>query len=204
MLERLDDEDFPALTMGQATELLGVQPSFLRSLDAADVLHPYRSTGGHRRYSRRQLALAVRLRELTGDGHPWPPPPASPRWRPTWPPPRANATPLRQNATPPWQNATKPTATSTSSAHAWPASSPTTPRTPPPTLAGSDGRPSGVLAIPGWGGETHAAAVEVGDDRVAHLPGEHPRHDLGHDRRGENEGLATCSPSEALPGGGWW
>jgi MerR family transcriptional regulator, heat shock protein HspR len=70
MLERLDDEDFPALTMGQATELLGVQPSFLRSLDAADVLHPYRSTGGHRRYSRRQLALAVRLRELTGDGHP--------------------------------------------------------------------------------------------------------------------------------------
>ena len=70
MLERLDDEDFPALTMGQATELLGVQPSFLRSLDAADVLHPYRSTGGHRRYSRRQLALAVRLRELTGEGHP--------------------------------------------------------------------------------------------------------------------------------------
>ena len=64
MLERLDDEDFPALTMGQATELLGVQPSFLRSLDAADLLHPYRSTGGHRRYSRRQLALAVRLREL--------------------------------------------------------------------------------------------------------------------------------------------
>ncbi len=69
MLERLDDEDFPALTMGQATELLGVQPSFLRSLDAADVLHPHRSAGGHRRYSRRQLTLAVRLRELTGDGH---------------------------------------------------------------------------------------------------------------------------------------
>lgn len=69
MLERLDDEDFPALTMGQATELLGVQPAFLRSLDAADVLHPHRSTGGHRRYSRRQLTLAVRLRELTDEGH---------------------------------------------------------------------------------------------------------------------------------------
>lgn len=69
MLERLDDEDFPTLTMGQAVELLGVQPAFLRSLDAANVLHPHRSAGGHRRYSRRQLAQAVRLRELTDEGH---------------------------------------------------------------------------------------------------------------------------------------
>lgn len=65
---RLDDEDYPAVTMGQAAELLGVQPAFLRSLDAAGVLHPGRSGGGHRRYSRRQLALAARLRELFDEG----------------------------------------------------------------------------------------------------------------------------------------
>lgn len=66
---RLDDQDYPAVTMGQAAELLGVQPAFLRSLDAADVLHPTRSTGGHRRYSRRQLELAARMRSLFDQGN---------------------------------------------------------------------------------------------------------------------------------------
>lgn len=65
---RLDDEDYPAVTMGQAAELLDVQPAFLRSLDAAGVLAPERSGGGHRRYSRRQLALAARLRALFDEG----------------------------------------------------------------------------------------------------------------------------------------
>jgi MerR family transcriptional regulator, heat shock protein HspR len=67
-LARLDDEDYPAVTMGQAAQLLGVQPAFLRSLDAAGVITPERSEGGHRRYSRRQLALAVRVRALFDDG----------------------------------------------------------------------------------------------------------------------------------------
>lgn len=65
---RLDDQDYPAVTMGQAAELLGVQPAFLRSLDAADVLHPVRSSGGHRRYSRRQLEFAARMRTLFDQG----------------------------------------------------------------------------------------------------------------------------------------
>ena len=65
---RLDDRDYPAITMGQAAELLGVQPAFLRSLDAAEVLKPQRSGGGHRRYSRRQLELATRMRELFDQG----------------------------------------------------------------------------------------------------------------------------------------
>jgi MerR family transcriptional regulator, heat shock protein HspR len=65
---RLDDVDYPAVAMGQAAELLEVQPAFLRSLDAAGVLRPERSGGGHRRYSRRQLALAARLRELFDEG----------------------------------------------------------------------------------------------------------------------------------------
>jgi MerR family transcriptional regulator, heat shock protein HspR len=68
-LRRLDDPDYPALTMSQAAELLGVQAAFLRSLDAAGVLSPHRSAGGHRRYSRTQLGLAARLRELLDDGH---------------------------------------------------------------------------------------------------------------------------------------
>ena len=68
-LGALDDPDHPVLTMSQAAELLGVQAAFLRSLDAAGVLSPHRSAGGHRRYSRTQLGLAARLRELLDDGH---------------------------------------------------------------------------------------------------------------------------------------
>ncbi|GAA4557770.1 helix-turn-helix domain-containing protein [Pseudonocardia xishanensis] len=68
-LSRLDDEDYPAVSMGQAAELLGVQPAFLRSLDTSGVLHPHRTGGGHRRYSRRQLRVAARLRELLDAGH---------------------------------------------------------------------------------------------------------------------------------------
>jgi DNA-binding transcriptional MerR regulator len=66
---RLDDPDYPALTMSQAAELLGVQAAFLRSLDGSGVLTPFRSAGGHRRYSRHQLALAARVRTLLDDGH---------------------------------------------------------------------------------------------------------------------------------------
>jgi excisionase family DNA binding protein len=68
-LSRLDDPGFPALTMSQAAELLGVQAAFLRSLDGSGVLSPHRSPGGHRRYSREQLAVAARMRGLLDDGH---------------------------------------------------------------------------------------------------------------------------------------
>jgi DNA-binding transcriptional MerR regulator len=68
-LDQLDDEDFPSYTVGQASEILQVQPAFLRSLDAAGMISPGRSQGGHRRYSRRQLALAARVQELFGQGH---------------------------------------------------------------------------------------------------------------------------------------
>ncbi|MGY1730381.1 helix-turn-helix domain-containing protein [Geodermatophilus sp. SYSU D01045] len=68
-VRRLDDPDFPALTMSQAAALLGVQAAFLRSLDGSGVLQPHRSPGGHRRYSRHQLVLAARLRGLLDDGH---------------------------------------------------------------------------------------------------------------------------------------
>lgn len=71
MTERgnLDDEDYPAVTIGEAAKMLGVQVAFLRSLDTSEVVTPHRSEGGHRRYSRRQLALVVRLREQLDQGH---------------------------------------------------------------------------------------------------------------------------------------
>jgi DNA-binding transcriptional MerR regulator len=68
-IDRLDDEDYPALTMGQTAEVLGVQQAFLRRLDAAGLVRPERSRGRHRRYSRRQLARAARVRELFDEGH---------------------------------------------------------------------------------------------------------------------------------------
>ena len=67
-LGRLHDENYPSVTMGQAAELLDVHPAFLRSLDAAGILRPHRSGGGHRRYTRRQLQTAARLRELIDQG----------------------------------------------------------------------------------------------------------------------------------------
>ena len=47
-----------------------MQPAFLRRLDAAGVVPSDRSVGGHRRYSRRQLVRAARMRELFDQGHP--------------------------------------------------------------------------------------------------------------------------------------
>ena len=66
--DRLDDDHYPAYTMGRAAELIGATPGFLRSLDEAKLFVPQRSAGGHRRYSRYQLRLAARARELVDAG----------------------------------------------------------------------------------------------------------------------------------------
>lgn len=68
-LDALDDPDYPAYTTGQAARLLGVRQAFLRSLDTAGLVRPRRSAGGRRCYTRRQLALAARVRELLDQGH---------------------------------------------------------------------------------------------------------------------------------------
>jgi DNA-binding transcriptional MerR regulator len=65
---KFDDEHYPAYTMGRAAEMLGATPAFLRSLDEAHLIEPQRSAGGHRRYSRYQLRLAARVRELVDQG----------------------------------------------------------------------------------------------------------------------------------------
>ena len=64
----LDDEDYPAYTMGRAAEIVGVSQDFLRSLDEAKLIDPHRSQGGHRRYSRYQLRLAARARTMVDAG----------------------------------------------------------------------------------------------------------------------------------------
>jgi len=68
MSTTFDDADFPAYTMGRAAEMIGVTPAFLRSLGAAGLIRPERSLGGHRRYSRHQLQLAGRVRQLLDEG----------------------------------------------------------------------------------------------------------------------------------------
>ncbi|BAC67953.1 MULTISPECIES: MerR family transcriptional regulator [Streptomyces] len=67
---RLEDDDYPAYTMGRAAELLGTTQGFLRAIGDARLITPLRSPGGHRRYSRYQLRIAARARELVGHGTP--------------------------------------------------------------------------------------------------------------------------------------
>jgi DNA-binding transcriptional MerR regulator len=66
--ERFDDESYPAYSMGSAARILGTTAGFLRSLDEAKLIAPQRSEGGHRRYSRAQLRIAARVRELVDRG----------------------------------------------------------------------------------------------------------------------------------------
>ncbi|MET8573166.1 MerR family transcriptional regulator [Streptomyces sp. NPDC004783] len=64
----LDDDDYPAYTMGRAADMLGTTPAFLRALGEHRLITPLRSEGGHRRYSRYQLRIAARARELVDAG----------------------------------------------------------------------------------------------------------------------------------------
>jgi len=75
--DRFDDEHYPAYTMGRAAEMIGVTAAFLRSIEAAKLFDPVRSDGGHRRYSRYQLRLAARVREIADQGTGVMPPAAS-------------------------------------------------------------------------------------------------------------------------------
>ncbi|MFE7656401.1 MerR family transcriptional regulator, partial [Streptomyces bottropensis] len=62
--------DYPAYTMGRAADMLGTTPAFLRAIGDARLITPLRSAGGHRRYSRYQLRIAARARELVDQGTP--------------------------------------------------------------------------------------------------------------------------------------
>lgn len=62
------EADYPAFSMGAAAEAIGVTPAFLRAAEAAGLFQAHRSGGGHRRYSRDDLELADRVRQLVDDG----------------------------------------------------------------------------------------------------------------------------------------
>ena len=66
--DMLDDENYPAYTMGRAAEIVGCSQDFLRRLGEAKLIDPHRSTGGHRRYSRYQLRLAARAHQMCEQG----------------------------------------------------------------------------------------------------------------------------------------
>ncbi|MET7642498.1 MerR family transcriptional regulator [Streptomyces sp. NPDC005426] len=67
---RLDDDDYPAYTMGRAAEMLNTTQGFLRAIGETRLITPLRSAGGHRRYSRYQLRIAARARKLVDQGTP--------------------------------------------------------------------------------------------------------------------------------------
>ncbi|GAA2203808.1 MerR family transcriptional regulator [Nonomuraea monospora] len=63
-----DDEHAPLYSLGQVAEMLQVQQAFLRRLDQHDVIRPSRSSGGQRRYSRRDIIVVQHVTRMTQEG----------------------------------------------------------------------------------------------------------------------------------------
>ncbi|WP_236666918.1 MULTISPECIES: MerR family transcriptional regulator [unclassified Nonomuraea] len=63
-----DDEHAPLYSLGQVAEMLQVQHAFLRRLDQHDVISPSRSSGGQRRYSRRDITIVQHVTRMTEKG----------------------------------------------------------------------------------------------------------------------------------------
>jgi MerR family transcriptional regulator/heat shock protein HspR len=63
-----DDDHAPLFTVGQVADMLGVQPAFIRRLDAEEVVHPARSEGGQRRYTRAEVLTVQRVSEMAATG----------------------------------------------------------------------------------------------------------------------------------------
>ncbi len=64
----VDDPDHPLFTMAQVTETLGVAAAVLRRWERAGLVHPERTAGGQRRYSRREIDRLRHVAELVGEG----------------------------------------------------------------------------------------------------------------------------------------
>ncbi len=64
----IDDRDAPIYSVGQVADMLEVPQAYLRRLDEADIVRPARSSGGQRRYSRRQIERALRAKQLGEEG----------------------------------------------------------------------------------------------------------------------------------------
>src|SRR5690348_11087291 len=66
--DMLEDDNYPAYTMGRAADIVGCSQDFLRRLGEAKLIEPVRSAGGHRRYSRNQLRMAARAHQMCEQG----------------------------------------------------------------------------------------------------------------------------------------
>jgi DNA-binding transcriptional MerR regulator len=64
----IDDENAPLYSVGQVSDMLGVQAAFLRRLDAEELVQPARSEGGQRRYSRVEIGQVDRVVQLASEG----------------------------------------------------------------------------------------------------------------------------------------
>ncbi|MFA9431478.1 heat shock protein transcriptional repressor HspR [Egicoccus sp. AB-alg2] len=62
-----DDEDAPVYVISVAAELAGLHPQTLRAYEREGLLHPARTEGGTRRYSRRDVERLRFIRTLTQD-----------------------------------------------------------------------------------------------------------------------------------------
>jgi len=65
---RLPDDAAPLYTVGQAADMLDMQPAFIRRLDSEGVVIPARSSGGQRRYSRIEIDHIAALAGLMSEG----------------------------------------------------------------------------------------------------------------------------------------
>jgi MerR family transcriptional regulator/heat shock protein HspR len=65
---RFPGDGDPVYSVGQAAELLGVQPAFLRRLEAHDAVTPHRTAGGQRRYSRQEIERIDAINGLMAEG----------------------------------------------------------------------------------------------------------------------------------------
>ena len=67
-LPSLDDPDVAIYTIGQASQILGLEVGALRRLELSSNESLDRSSGGQRRYSRSQLERLERIKEVMLDG----------------------------------------------------------------------------------------------------------------------------------------
>jgi DNA-binding transcriptional MerR regulator len=64
----IDDEHAPIYSVGQVSQMLGLQPAFLRRLDTESVVSPGRSAGGQRRYTRAEMHTVARVADMASEG----------------------------------------------------------------------------------------------------------------------------------------
>ena len=68
MAEAIPNRDRALYVISVAAELAGVHPQTLRIYERKGLIEPSRTVGRSRRYSERDIALLLRIQELTNEG----------------------------------------------------------------------------------------------------------------------------------------